>query len=819
MKNKVYVVLMAFQVFALYEPASYCQDMELSKIDVADSEQKYQKALGLYKQNKPNAALTILDKLHRANPNDARYLYDYVAIASWSGRHDLAVAAKGLNLDVAPAYVLEALAASQREVKAYEASLSTYDLIVRRFPERAEPQVAIANTLIDAQRYSEAETQLSILRGKYPDRMDVKEAALRLSDSGGRPIDTVSEAEKILQINPNNTYALRMRFYALKKLGAVHLAARLTPATVLTESERIDAERDRLAFELRWARISADRPERGSRWKEMDAVIKKLGDLCGLAEREGDPSDVARGACGDLVVALSERRRTQDAIALYEHMVTKQWEIQPYVQVSAAQAYLDDRQPEKAQALFESALLKDPNNFNGRIGYIYALLEGERYKDADNQIDQLTSATNEWVNPQFPAIREPNPDYTQAQLTGAQVLSLTNRLSDAENRLQLLASRAPNNTEIRQALASTYNLRGWPRQAENELAWLNAAQLANVWTNLGLFENQMEIGDFQSAEQHLDDAAQLMPEERALQKAEREWETHNLRELVVESKIGNSTDVSVTPNGSREDIIDAHLYSSPIKYKWRAFLHSQYARSTFPGLSVSRDTLGAGVEYRVRDFTATTEVRNVGNTGAGIALGGDYHIDDHWFINALAENKSLAAPIRAYADNVTARNYQFGGGYRWHESRDISVTAGQMDFSDGNQRDSVEASWMEGILASARYKLESTVEYSSSHNSLQDTSIDYYNPIRDRQTAITLRNEWLQFHRYEKSLKHVLAIGIGTYAEENFSSGRIANLKYEQYYSPNDRLELRYGVGRSLHPYDGTQVGENAITFVADWKF
>jgi len=208
MKNKLYVLCVAFQLIVLYGPAAYCQDTESLQSDAASLEQKYQKALGLYKQNKADAALVILDKLRRTDPNDARYLNDYIAIASWSGRHDLAIAAKGLNQNVAPAYVLGALAASQRQSKAYDASLSTYDLIVRRFPERVDAQVARVNTLIDAQRFKDAETQLSALQEKYPNRMDVMECALRLSDSTKQPINTLLEAEKILKINPSNSFAL-----------------------------------------------------------------------------------------------------------------------------------------------------------------------------------------------------------------------------------------------------------------------------------------------------------------------------------------------------------------------------------------------------------------------------------------------------------------------------------------------------------------------------------------------------------------------------------------------------------------------------------
>ncbi len=819
MKKKIYVACMVFHCLALNMQAANCQETKLKHGSEAESKQKYQEALRLYKQNKADDALLILDKLCREFPHENRYLYDYVAIASGSGRHDLATATAGVDLDVAPAYVLEALAASQRQLKAYESSLIAYDLVARRFPERIEAQVARAHTLIDAQRYKEAEDQLQVLRKKYPDRLDVMECSLRLSDSMKPPVNTLREAQNILKIRPGNSFALRMRFYALSKLGAAHLAAQLTPKSVLSGQEQAASERDRLAFELRWARISADRPELESRWKEMDAVITKLGETCRMADGADGLSEVNRSGCGDLVAALADRRRTQEAIALYEKMVKEQWNIQPYVQMAAAEAYLEERQPEIALSLYESSLQKDPNNFDGRVGYIYALLECEHYADADRQAEKLAADTKEWISPESREIRAPNPDYPLAQVTGALIRNYSNRLAEAEDRLQPLALRAPNNIAIRHALAMTYNLRGWPRRAESDLEWLQSVQPANAWTRLGLFESRMATGDFRRAEQQLDDAARLMPEEKSIKRAQYEWGTHNLRELVVESTFGSSNEVDVTPNGSREAQIDVHLYSYPYNYNWRAFVHTQLARSSFPALSVGRDTMGGGAEYRARDFSAAGEILKMGNFAPGFALRGEYHLDDYWSINGLAESRSLSAPLRAYADGIGARNIQVGGGYRWHESRNIGLNVSQMDFSDGNQRNAFEASWMEGILASATYTLESTIEYYASRNSSQSPQINYFNPASDEQIGITLRNEWLQYHRYEKSLKHVLSVGIGSYAQSNFATGGVLSIKYELIQAHSDRLELRYGIARTVHPYDGIRVTGNALTFGAGWRF
>jgi biofilm PGA synthesis protein PgaA len=290
-------------------------------------------------------------------------------------------------------------------------------------------------------------------------------------------------------------------------------------------------------------------------------------------------------------------------------------------------------------------------------------------------------------------------------------------------------------------------------------------------------------------------------------------------ELVVESTIGRSSDVNVGPNGSRDASIDAHLYSKPISYDWRVYMHTQLARSALPELNVNRNAVGGGVEYRARDFTATGEVFNAGNNGAGIALEADYRIGDYWHVNGLAESNSLSTPLMAYADGVKASNYQLGGGYRWHESRSVGLNVDHMEFSDGNQRNGLDMLWTEGLMASATYKLDATAEYYTSRNSSQSAQIGYFNPIRDQQVGISLRNEWLQFHRYEKSLKHVLTVGVGNYAQTNYPSRGIANIKYEQFYSPSDRLDFHYGIGRLLHPYDGAQTGENSITFGADWRF
>jgi len=785
----------------------------------ASDEQKYQQALSLYKQNKPDESLSILENLYHTRPEVSRYLYDFVAIASWSDKHELAVSEAPINLEIAPAYVLEAIAFSQRQLKSYDASIKTYDFVVQRFPERTDAQLARVNAQIDAQRYQAAEVGLTSLQKKFPRRVDVMESVIRWSDGARSPINTLTETQKLLVIDPGNYFALKMRYHALKNLGAVHLASRLTPDSLLSSAEKNEGKRDQLAFELRWSRINPDMLEYDLRWAEIDVVIDKFHQLCQLAKGEGSEFSVARASCGDLVAALSERKRSREAIALYEKMLEKEWTIHAYVQFAAADAYQDQRQPETALGLFDASLKQEPDNFWGKIGRIYALLDSEHYQEAYVSADKLAADTPEWINVEYPNIREPNYAYIHAQLLSARIRAYTNLQSAAETKLQSLAFRAPANIQIRQALAATYSSRGWPRRAEDDLEWLYAAKPSNLWTKLGLFESRVAVGDYKAAEAMLDDMTALAPNEEALKRARRDWQIHNSRELVVNSRLGKSSDqTGVSPN-SHESVIDAHFYDSPIKNDWRPFLHTQITRAGLPTLSVRKIVVGAGTEYQIRDLNVGGELLKVGDSGLGYALKGGYHIGDHWRFNARLDQKSLATPIKAYVDGVTSRNIQLGGGYRWHESRDVYASLNQMTLSDGNKRNATDIFWTERWFANPTYILSSVFEYYTSKNSSQSPLISYFNPISDRYVGATFRNEWSQFHHYQSSLSHALSIGIANYAQQNFPKGHVRSINYELVYTHHNELNFRIGISRSEHPYDGVVDVANNFTLGMRWKF
>ena len=48
---------------------------------------------------------------------------------------------------------------------------------------------------------------------------------------------------------------------------------------------------------------------------------------------------------------------------------------------------------------------------------------------------------------------------------------------------------------------------------------------------------------------------------------------------------------------------------------------------------------------------------------------------------------------------------------------------------------------------------------------------------------------------------------------------RSPTLRYEQEWDADDRLALRYGLGRTVHPYDGVKTTRNYVYLSLNWKF
>ena len=174
--------------------------------------------------------------------------------------------------------------------------------------------------------------------------------------------------------------------------------------------------------------------------------------------------------------------------------------------------------------------------------------------------------------------------------------------------------------------------------------------------------------------------------------------------------------------------------------------------------------------------------------------------------------------MQAVRAGITAQRAGLGVEWRESESRRLSLGSGYTDFSDGNNRNSVNAAWFERWLSGPRWSFETTLGVDATHNSL-GYSAAYFNPPNDRSLWLTGAAEQLVWRDYDRSFRHRLALTAGSFWQKDYGSDGVQAIEYTHRWELDRNLSLRYGVGRSLRPYDGNREARNMATMVLLWRF
>ena len=85
-------------------------------------------------------------------------------------------------------------------------------------------------------------------------------------------------------------------------------------------------------------------------------------------------------------------------------------------------------------------------------------------------------------------------------------------------------------------------------------------------------------------------------------------------------------------------------------------------------------------------------------------------------------------------------------------------------------------------------------------------NVPYFSPLLDFSAAVGLDAEQVLWRRYDRSFGHRLVLTAGSYWQEDFGTGWIGSVLYEQAYEHSPRAELRYGARLNCNIYDGDVV-------------
>jgi len=795
---------------ALVKAYSYVQ--RRAAIDLARS--------GHYEQ-----ALALLRQLRKEYPSDITEEMDYIAVSSWAGHDAEAVKEyKKYIRQPMPDYVLEAVGGSYRKLHEPEKALVVYRRGLKQSPRNEILAAGEIRCLDDLQRYAEGEARAKEYARKYGNRLEVLLAGGEASNLNDESIEALNFYEHADSISPKNHEALRGLIQSEDKLGASHLALKLAnkhPGLMKGDEYRaIVGDADSTL--VRWGPLEPS--SEANRYVETDQALATLDAHISAWSAKNDPAmypNIQR-ARFDRLIALRDRTRMQDVVTEYNALVQEGIEVPSYALEAVGEAYLYLREPEIARDIFLKVLETNPNDFETRRLLAYAYMECDQYDDAYATIDKVQEDEPKWIYLKGEPERQPNPNRQIAELDAGEIREYSEDLQAADDKLTPIVQAGPYDARNRAAAGNLYMARGWPRQALEQyqigLAIQDGHDVAN---ETGIAQANLALQNFQEADAQIQDLAKRYPENLTVQRTARDWEVHNMAEVDAHAGYyfppSGGSSAGDLPHGQGLDV-GAELYSAPIDYNWRLFAGEDFAHEHEPNAEgiIDYSRTNAGVEYRKGDVTASiapTFNAYDGKDRVGAFGDGKYTFNDQWSAGIAAELFSEMTPLRALNANVTADRYDINTMWRQSESRELTLDAYMMPFSDGNFRTVQDAEYIQRLYTDPVFKLDAEGNLASSQNNKDENRL-YYNPSLDFTALAGLRGTQTLYHHYDTLYEHSLLAMPGLYAQQHYGTTPAWMVRYEQRIHYNETLNAGAGVNYTHQDYDGS--AEDAVSLTVD---
>ena len=570
-----------------------------------------------------------------------------------------------------------------------------------------------------------------------------------------------------------------------------------------------------------WGRIQSDQEDGDTRYAQTDQALA----LNAAWLAEADLTDVMRQQGIDLrVILLEQRQRWQQAVDLYRQHTGFAWSAR--AEAAVATSLLALRQPREAEGLYRAALAlapQDDDAIEWRVGLAYSLLESGQYRSCRQYMagllasvprDQIDGATGQWVF---------NPDYQTVAYHQAMISAYLEGSDVAAWQLDGLLADAPYDMTLRQGQGENQLMRGWPRRAKETFRRIEVDQLPETARPalLGQADAAMELAEFGEAGRMLDTVQAQQSDWAALQERQQHLADALRPQLVVETGHDMGGSQGVSDQNAWDNLI--RVYSQSFGH-WRLFGQHQLQTADFstvtPAQQARYETLGMGGQHRSQygtgEFGLFSEVDGHGRQG-GFA-GYDWTPDDLWTLGTRFEQDSAQVPLPGRLDGVAGNLLRASLQYRPGDDNQWLLQASQLDMSDGNRRQSLSLDWDQRWVAGPVWQLSTQTGVATSHND-QVPQAQYFNPLKDLETNLTVSNDWTLWRRYDSSWHQRLGLTRGRYYQSGEGTGNLWGLTVEQVWQWGHDNALIYGLTRTSHPYDGAQSLNNRVYVNLNWRF
>lgn len=676
--------------------------------------------------------------------------------------------------------------------------------------------VALSQTRTEQKQEGEPEPAAS----SAADQVALLKARAALAQAKGERLQALSAYTTISQLQPDNIDA--------RKSASLLLANGSAATTAWQEAQAAERERpgtfspldlarlqqQALAQQLRWAVAARDQNTGMARFAALDRVLAELDAALSqqnTAAVQAAPSDekawrdVAVGLQSDRLLALLERGRPEQTIALYDTLRASGTALPPYALVAVASALAQERRSVQAVPLYEAALLNDGGNpqmpVEARFGLIYAYLDTGRFADAEALLAQVEADTPAQLR-LTPEAGRPNPEYSSVSGVRGFFLLYTGRAALAQQHFDTLIQEAPSNASYAEGSAEAERSRGHPRAALAQFEALVTAEPYDPFIRAGYGETLLELDEFAAARRVGQFLAADYPDSVETRKFERQYRASTAAFLEVNTSAETGGATFIADKSWR---LDSRLSSGLLADAWRVFYDQSlgWGDTTTDKARWSRGGLGAG--WQRGGWLAEGKLQRASTgpyrtSGAGLL---SYQVNDNVQLSAALDGNSEDVSWKARVADIGARDVTASASYRVNESRRFDASWRGMAYSDTNRRHAAAVSWRERLIDSPDFQLESLLSADASRNSLQNTP--YFSPRRDASAQAALRGQWLTWKSDERQFFQVAEVSGGGYKQTDFSTKSLWSLRYEHQWNLGQRMQLRYGLSVSSHPYDGVR--------------
>lgn len=783
-------------------------------------EEQHREAVALAREGKYDEAASMLVELLKQFPSDKPLLYDTITVLSWGGQDGnvLELFNKIETDNAVPLYVLSAAAQSARRKEKRDLAISLYRRMLGLEPGHLPALIGMGLVLAEKGEMNESIARLKELEQTYPRNIDILFALAYVHQLKKDFFIEMTYYQKILDIEPGNLHAKRGYIVSASTVGAPNVALEMIEKErdlELSAAAREQVLGDRAGQMVQWGEVKSETPVK--RFEETDIALDLLAQNSErIKNDETIPRRFLYRSYYDQLIALRDRIEMEETVKQYETLLADGLDIPDYGKIQAADAYLYLSRPQKAREIYEDIFKRNPDHFNTGLSLFYGYLETEQYEKAGTHIKEIARKQPEWFHIKGSRVYSDNPRKLSADKTAIMFEGYARRLRKAQVQMETKLALAPYNRDLRADLAKLYLWRGWTRKAIRQFNLALAQEPDHMDARVWRTHAFLDYHKYEEASETVRKLCSLFPENKAVQKLKRNWDTHHMWYFHSEIMGGKGENLVM---GSRDFSMDSYLYSPPVHHWFKGFLHYHNHSAKFFGETARHRRWGVGIDFNRGDFGGQVELlmRLSGAPDYGYRLAGRWNIDDHWELSADYTYNGLDIPLKGRVVDLKGNSAAANLVWRLSDLTHVKSSFSSYDFNDGNQRYSLFLAGHQVLYMGPRFMLAADAEFYTSSNSIIDRY--YFNPESDVSYMISL-DAWQTLYRfYDFKFVHRLIVGYGNYWQKNYDPGWVRIIRYEHQWDFNDRQALLYGILFSRRVYDGNPESATAYYVTINWRF